>query len=399
MRICFVCGEYPPGRHGGIGSMVQTLGRALAAAGHHVRVVGIYAGRSERVDEDDHGVLVSRLAEPNGALSGPRARWALYRHVAALARDGVVDLVEVPDYQGWAAYWPALPVPVVARLNGSSSYFAVEMGRTPRRSAWHFEGRSLRRTDGVCSVSRYTAERTRALFDLGRPADAILPNPVAPAGAAAWSERDPHTVVFSGTLTPKKGVEPLMTAWPAVLAGVPEARLHVFGKDGETTAGESMRRVLEARLGAAAASVTFHGHVTREEVAAALGRARAAVFPSFAEAFAIAPLEAMATGCPTIGSALGSGPELITHGVDGLTVNPGRPSEIAEAITRLLTCEADARAYGDRGRATIEGQFTVDRLLDRNIDFYRACIDRHAAASVGRRTVVRTAAGGASPRG
>lgn len=34
MNICFICDEYPPGLHGGIGTMTQVLARALTQAGH-----------------------------------------------------------------------------------------------------------------------------------------------------------------------------------------------------------------------------------------------------------------------------------------------------------------------------------------------------------------------------
>ncbi len=36
LRVGFVCHEYPPGPHGGIGTLVQTLARGLAARGHRV---------------------------------------------------------------------------------------------------------------------------------------------------------------------------------------------------------------------------------------------------------------------------------------------------------------------------------------------------------------------------
>lgn len=84
-------------------------------------------------------------------------------------------------------------------------------------------------------------------------------------------------------------------------------------------------------------SIHFHGHVERAELVAALQRAGLDVFPSSAEAFALAPLEAMAYGCPTIYSQRGSGPELIENGRDGLLIEPDQPHEIAGAIVRVLT--------------------------------------------------------------
>ena len=64
MNICFVCSEYPPGPHGGIGTMTQVLGRAFARDGHQVRVVGVYPEWYGEPDvEEDHGVQVLRLRE------------------------------------------------------------------------------------------------------------------------------------------------------------------------------------------------------------------------------------------------------------------------------------------------------------------------------------------------
>jgi hypothetical protein len=43
MRVCFLCNEYPPGPHGGIGTFTQMLARALVQAGHQAWVIGRYS--------------------------------------------------------------------------------------------------------------------------------------------------------------------------------------------------------------------------------------------------------------------------------------------------------------------------------------------------------------------
>lgn len=383
MRICFVCNEYPPGPHGGIGTITQVLARALVKAGHEVRVTGMYRGDYPGPEyEEADGVRVWRWREPTHRLGWLRARYRLYRTLAGWSRHGEIELVDVPDWEGWAAGWPRLAVPVVARLNGSVSYFAAEMGQSAPRVAFWLERASLRRADSWCSASRYTADKTRQLFALNAGPQAVLYNPVALPPGANGLTRSGNKVVFTGTLVAKKGIVSLIRAWPRVHEVCPGAELDVYGKDGWTDQGQSMQGFLRSQLSApAAASVQFHGHVTRERLYQALCAGRVAVFPSYAEAFAVAPLEAMACGCPTIYSSRGSGPELIRHGQDGLLIDPDRPEEIARAILRILTDDGLAQRLGSSGRRRVQEKFSIEVLRAQNEEFYRRCIRSFARTS------------------
>jgi len=380
VRICYVCHEYPPAAHGGIGTVTRTLARALVRRGHEATVVGIYPRSSHApAYEKDQGVQVWRLSRPDGRLGWVSARFHLFRVIADWCRAGRVDLVEVPDWEGWAAGWPRLPVPVVVRLHGSVSYFAAELGQPVRSIAYHLERASLRRADFWCPVSRYIALRTQTLFRLPSFPGAILYNPVEPPARRSGEGRSSNQVVFVGTLTPRKGIVALFKAWPRVLAARADAELHVFGKDGRLS-GRSMRAYLDSLLEAGPArSVRFYGHVENGAVLAALARARLAVFPSYAESFGLAPVEAMACGCPTIYSRRGVGGEVIEDGRDGLLVDPDRPAEIAEAILRLLTDDDLATRLAEAGFARVEGRFALHTVLPQNESFYRQCLAAFSA--------------------
>ncbi|MFN7926270.1 MAG: glycosyltransferase family 4 protein [Bryobacteraceae bacterium] len=381
LRLCFLCNEYPPGPHGGIGTMTQVLGRALQPHCAEVRVLGISRSPSTTtVREEDQGVQIWRLPRSTHKLSWIENRFELYRQAAYWARSGEIDLIEAPDYEGWIAGWPRLPVPVVARLHGTASYFAAEAGSHAPRLLFAIEKAAMRRADFWCSVSQYTAGKTARLFHLDSGPDAILYNPVEPAAAAHRPEGE--RVVFSGTLVAKKGVVPLMRAWNEVHRARPAAELHVYGKDGRTPEGGSMREYLTTLLDdGARPAVTFHGHVSREGLFEAISSARAAVFPSYAEAFAIAPLETMVRGCPTIYSTRGSGRELLEDGREGLLVDPDHPGEIAAGIVRLLTDDAFARSIGEAGARRVRDRFSTARLVEENLAFYEQCIRRFSSAA------------------
>ena len=375
MKICLVCSEYPPGPHGGIGTMTQILGRAFARDGHQVRVVGVYPEWYGEPDvEQDEGVEVWRLRERKQPLGWIRSRFDLYRVVSGLVRDGLADVVEVPDYQGWAAAWKHLPVPVIARLHGSLTYFASELHQPVDNTSYWLERASLRRADYACSVFRYTAEMTERVFNLPLSASAILYNPVEAPPSARELLRRRNRVIFSGTLTAKKGVVSLVKAWLLVAAAEPSSELHIFGKDGRAPDGGSMRDFLFSLLPAELRSgVHFHGHVSRAELFEVYRTAGLAVFPSYAEAFAVAPLESMAYGCPTIVSKRGSGPELLVHGREGLLVDPDNTQEIAEAILGVLRNPSLAQHLGEAGRMRVRQVFSIDRLVGQNLSFYEQC--------------------------
>jgi len=355
------------------------LARSLVQAGHRARVVGVYPRTYPGAPYDEvDGVSIWRFRASTARWGWVAARYHLFRTIARWATGGEVDVVEVPDWEGWAAGWPRLPVPVIARLNGSATYFGAELGRSVDGVLTRLERASLRRADFWCSCSRYTADRTRDLLRLRTEPSAILYNFIPTHDSVPHVERSRRSVVFTGTLAEKKGVVSLIRAWPRVVDACGDAQLHLYGKDGRTGGGGgSMRAYLASQLhGRAAASVHFHGHVGREEISGALQRARAAVFPSYAEAFAVAPLEAMAAGCATIYTGRGSGPELIVDGRDGLLVDPDRPEEIAHAITRLLTDDRLAQTLGAAGRGRVDAEFSTRTVMARNEAYYRECVAR-----------------------
>jgi glycogen synthase len=395
MKICFICDEYPPARNGGIGSSTQIMARALVQAGHTVRVAGMYSSAEPAADyEVDEGVEVFRLRGSLERFRWVQARWELYRRVAAWARIAAIDLIEVPDFDGWAAGWPALPVPVVARLHGSGSYFAVEMKQRIRRMQFLLEKACLRRADFICSTSQYTAERTHALFGVTSKPATVLYNPVEVAAEPPCEERSRFSVVFSGTLVTKKGVLPLIDAWGHIKANCPAAELHMYGKDGRSAHGGSMQAFLVSRMDAETSrSVFFHGHVSRNEIAGALRTARVAVFPSYSEAFAMAPMEAMAQACPTVYSVRASGTELIQDGRNGILIDPDRPEEIAGAVTRILTDDGLAHRLGHAGWDHVRNHFERRSVVARNIDFYRSSIeDFQMPVTSSRQEAIRRAA-------
>ncbi len=375
MNIAMICSEYPPVKHGGIGTVAQMLGRGLVRRGHGVRVLGIkHPSEPEPPYEEDQGVRVWRLSQKTEHGGWFLGRWWIYKTIQRWSRDGLIDLVECPDWQGMIAWWPRLPIPVLMRLNGSMTYFARELGRPLRSMMRYIEISAWRRADFTCSCSRYTAEVSTELFGPCRSGIDVLYNGVEAFPTVA-GVRERGKVVYTGTLTEKKGVLSLMKAWPLVLRECPWAQLHLLGKDTDGAQGRSMRAILEDMARELPSErVVFHGHVPRLQVFEALSTARVAVFPSYSEAFAMAPLEAMTTGCPTIYSRHGSGPELLEHGREGLLIDPDNPADIANAIVQMLKNDEVAACLGEHGRVRVQSVFSMEQIVTANIHFFEKCL-------------------------
>ena len=383
MHVVFICNEYPPGTHGGIGSFTCTLARRLVLAGHRATVIGSYGAGPELAGDqvtDDQGVAVIRLVS-TGRVPGLRAaldQRRLWRRLAEVHAEHPIDLVEGPEQALWAAP-RRVGFPAVVRIHGGHRFFAAAEGRAPARGRSWLEARSVRRADALVAVSAYAARRTSELLDLGGRPITVIPNAV---DVEAFRPDDvtaaPGSVLFVGTVCEKKGVRQLVEAFPVIAAAVPAARLTVVGRDqADPTTGESFTERLRASVPAELADrVAFVGPVDHDRVAEMLAAAEVCALPSHMEAQGLVWVEVMAAGRPLVASTAGPGPEVVEDGVSGLLVDPRDPAAIATAVIDLLTdpgCRARLAA-GARARAV--ERFSIDELVEENVAFYRSVAER-----------------------
>lgn len=94
-------------------------------------------------------------------------------------------------------------------------------------------------------------------------------------------------------------------------------------------------------------SIIFTGYISDEKLAALYNKAIMFVYPSLYEGFGIPPLEAMATGCPTITSNTTALPEIC--GDACLYIDPLDSEDLAEKIDLLLTQDTLRKKLRDNG--------------------------------------------------
>jgi glycosyltransferase involved in cell wall biosynthesis len=82
------------------------------------------------------------------------------------------------------------------------------------------------------------------------------------------------------------------------------------------------------------------------------------------EGLPVSILEAMATGLPTVASAVGGVPEAITDGVEGWLVQRGDPKQFADRLGRLLGDPESRRRMGAHARQRVEDCYSINRLVN-----------------------------------
>ncbi|MBI1760313.1 MAG: glycosyltransferase family 4 protein [Acidobacteria bacterium] len=373
MHICFLCNEYPPGKHGGIGSFTQTLARALVARGHQVTVIGFYPP-DRQGEENDQGVRVLRLAHAALPGSGFLANGLKLRQTLnQLHRAQPLDILEGPE-NGLALVPAQFPATKIIRMNGGHRFFAKTLGNptSPWRS-W-LERRSFAHADQLCAVSKYVAETTRQLLQLkGQPIE-ILPNPV---DVEMFQPRPnlaevPGLILFAGTVCEKKGIRQLVQAMPRIVAAVPQARLWIAGRDWhdpQTGASyiEMLRQLIPPEL---TERIVFKGPIEHALLPELLAQVAVCVYPSHMEALPLAWLEGLAMGKAVVASNTGPGAEVIEDRVSGLLCNPHEPASIAAAVIEALKDAGLRQRLGEQARRRAVKHFSIDKLVAQNEAYY-----------------------------
>ncbi len=196
----------------------------------------------------------------------------------------------------------------------------------------------------------------------------VKPNFVPNVSAAVSSPDD--FVVYAGRLAPTKGIPVLMEAWDRYRADANDGslRLVIAG------AGPLEREV--SAWASTRPSVNWVGMLSRSDCASLMAHARLAVVPSlWEETFGLVVVEAMAAGVPSVASAHGSFPELITEGVDGVLVEPADPSALARVFRDVELRPERYVALGKAARRTYERRFAPEPNLRQLLEIYQFAID------------------------
>ncbi|MFN8082162.1 MAG: glycosyltransferase family 4 protein [Kineosporiaceae bacterium] len=363
MRIGLVC-PYSFDVPGGVQYHVRDLAEHLIESGHRVSVL---APADDDTPVPDYLEAAGRAVpvKYNGSVArltfGPVSAARVHRWLA----EGDFDVVHIHEpvtpSLSLLALWLATG-PIVATFHTATVRSrAMQMAQPMLRP-------SLEKISARIAVSE-DARRT-LVEHLGGDA-VVIPNGVE---VAAFARAEPcarwqgspsaPTFAFVGRLDePRKGLEVLLGAVPAVRQRHPAARFLVLGR------GEA--EPMLATLGEHAAAVELLGALDDEAKARLLRSVTAYVAPhTGGESFGIVLVEAMSAGAPVVASDLGAFRRVLGEGRFGVLVPRGEPEALADALCDLANDEPRRRRLAAGARAAVS-RYDWSRVTGEVLEVYQ----------------------------
>jgi phosphatidylinositol alpha-1,6-mannosyltransferase len=223
----------------------------------------------------------------------------------------------------------------------------------PRRSRW------FGMADKIVAANRYAAHLLTSVFGVPDSKIVMVPNGVdlaafhpgpPPASLIQHYGLAGRRVLLTVTrLVPRKGVDKVLEALPAVVRKFPDITYLIVGDGPQQAALQQI-----ARGSGIADLVKFASHIDHGRIADFYHTADIVLLPNRtecgeADGLPLVFLEANACAKPVIGGKAGGSAEIIRDGENGLIVDGGNAADIAVAICQLLGDEERSHAMGQKG--------------------------------------------------
>ena len=363
MKVGIVC-PYDWSAPGGVQVHVRDLAVALQRLGHEVSVL---APCDDDIDLPPY--VVSAGGAVTLSYNGSKAKVAFgpvtTRRVRKWIRKGEFDVLHVHE-----------------PLSPSVSILSCWAARGPVVATWHSSMQRSRALAAMYPLAQTALEKVSARIAVSEAArqtlvehmggDAVLiPNGV---DCSAFGGVDPlpgwpgegHSLLFLGRIDePRKGLQVLLEALPAIAERHPDVRLLVAGP-GDV---DEFRHALPAEV---ADRVEFLGLVSEEVKARAFVSADIYVAPNTGgESFGIVLLEAMASGTPVLASDIEAFRRVVDGGRAGATFVNEDSADLARVAVALLDDAEERARLGREGLLRAE-EFDWETVAKRVVEVYDA---------------------------
>ena len=181
-----------------------------------------------------------------------------------------------------------------------------------------------------------------------------IPNPLSfvPSSASRLTEK---RIICVARYSHEKGIDLLLTAWKEVESQIDDWRLDVFG-EGERFPYEQ----LIDNLGIDRARCALNGRTT--DVEKEYCNSSVFILSSRFEGFGMVIVEAMACGLPVVAFDCPWGPQaIISDGEDGLLVENGNPSALAQGLIALMKDDGKRKIMSEAALRNVQ-RFQIEHI-------------------------------------
>ena len=318
------------------------------------------------------------------------AESALKIHLAIEDLDAPLDILEIEESFGTAdSLMKISHLPIVTRLHGP---WAVIGPILNMQDNWDFklrvfyEGEAIKNAQGVTAPSFDVLARVRAYYNLELPNAVVIPNPVLEVSKEnQWrydANRKPF-ILFVGRFDAVKGGDLILQAFRHIALINKDIELVFVGPDqGIHLNGEHFmfndylkRFVSEEHI---KQRIQFLGLCNSEVIAELRKNSLVTIICSRFEVFSISLLEALATGCPTVATAVGGLTEIIRHNFNGLLAEPESPESIAENVLVLIANPERMQILSNNAIEDCQKRFSPKVVAAQTVEYYKSVLARRS---------------------
>jgi len=183
-------------------------------------------------------------------------------------------------------------------------------------------------------------------------------------------------IIYVGRLhLRKKGINDLLLAFQKVIKEIPKSKLYLVGGGTDSDIEEIKKSIQELNL---EKEVILVGPVPNKELPRYYALTQVAVVPSvWLEAFGRVAIEGMACGKPLVSTRVGGLAEINLDGETGLIVEPKNPSQLAEAILKILKNPDLAKEMSQKARERVEKFYTYEAVAEKLISIFKKLIKEY----------------------
>lgn len=360
----------PPAPSGAVPKIWHGLAQVFAQKGHTVTVL-CRGHESQTRDEIIAGVCYVRRMRWNrsGTLYWDLCKDLLYAGTMSA-------LLPEADICVCNTFWLPLLVSTFRRGRGK---LVVAVHRYPKgqmglyRKCDRLTTVSNAVRDAIVTQTPHVAHRVNVIHN---PIDTRVFQP--PSCGRSFSTAG--NVVYTGRVHPEKGVHLLIGAFAIVHSRFPQLSLRIVGPVDRSQGGGGNEYLRQLMARAKNLPVAFLGSLNKPSgLAQLLQESHYYCYPSLAdrgESFGVAPLEAMATGLPTIVSNLDCFKDFVKHEQTGVIFDhhsPDPTGALAATLQRLIADQALASAISRTG-AEKAREYSYERVADQYLEDWYSLI-------------------------